>query len=426
MAQISPKLARTYFAEIAAGSTVPLDLDDLVNMVLLRQHGHVVLGHVAVRCYKFRSKWTYDERDIRRAAQVFADFRLDPGDVVEVQLPPYREHGDQDPEERGRADWRERIASWMYWHARHTHQRERPYDERDNSWQHIGASGLPGELTWDEFLAASIGSRHSIGNTRPLELMTRSANGLLLPRAYADLLDRWEQVTEELIGRARTCSRCRAQGPRWGAWRTPSPHGYVTLCPPCSGATFQRYTGHLHGVLYASARTRSTRADGYLCRMCAETRASVWDHCHDHGYVRGPLCASCNTFEGKSSAHSFLRDKEGSALHLLECRGCLERRTLPGRYHAALAQMHLEATERHVIRSRRCRREPWIEDVELDHGAYRFELSCWRHDARWSKTVTVVEAAMLVREFVDQALAAAQPTAVVPAPRAASDTPSPA
>ncbi|MFD3553548.1 hypothetical protein ACFWWA_15755 [Streptomyces goshikiensis] len=87
--------------------------------------------------------------------------------------------------------------------------------------------------------------------------------------------------------------------------------------------------------------------------------------------------------------------------------------------------MHLEATERHVIRSRRCRREPWFEDVELDHGAYRFDLSCWRHDARWTKTVTVVEAAMLVREFVDQALAAAQPTAVVPAPRAASDTQSP-
>ncbi|MCX5151626.1 endonuclease VII domain-containing protein [Streptomyces sp. NBC_00320] len=179
-------------------------------------------------------------------------------------------------------------------------------------------------------------------------------------------------------------------------------------------------------MLYASARTRSTRADGYLCRMCAETRASVWDHCHDHGYVRGPLCASCNTFEGKSSAHSFLRDKEGSALHLLGCRGCLEQRTLPRRYHAALARMHLEATERHVIRSRRCRREPWIEDAELDHGAYRFKLSCWWHDARWTKTVTVTEAATLVRKFVDQVLAAAQPTAVVPAPRTASDTPSPA
>ncbi|WP_327372275.1 endonuclease domain-containing protein [Streptomyces sp. NBC_01217] len=426
MAQISPRLARTYFAEISAGSAVPLDLDDLVSMVRLRQHGHVVLGDIAVRCYKYKSRWTYDERDIRRAAQVFADFRLDPDDVVEVQVPPYRERDDQDPEERGRADWRERIASWMYWHARHKHQLERPYEERDDSWQRIGVGGMPGELTWEEFIAASSGSRRSIGNTRPLELMTRSDSGLFLPRTYADLLARWEQVTEELVGRARICSRCRAQGPRWGAWRTPSPLGYVTLCPPCSGSTFQRYTGHLRGVLYESARTRSTRADGYLCRMCAESRASVWDHCHDHGYVRGPLCGSCNTYEGKSSAHSFLRDKEGSALHLLECRGCLERRTLPARYHAALARMHVEATERHVIRSRRCRREPWVEDVERGHGAYRFELSCWWHDAGWTKTVTMVEAAMLVREFVDQALATAQSNAVVPAPRAASDTPSPA
>ncbi|MFD7629789.1 hypothetical protein ACFV7Q_27830 [Streptomyces sp. NPDC059851] len=77
-----------------------------MSMAWLRQHGHVVLGDIAVRCYKYRSKWTYDERDIRRAAQVFADFRLYPDDVVEVQLPPYRENGDRDPEEWDRANWR--------------------------------------------------------------------------------------------------------------------------------------------------------------------------------------------------------------------------------------------------------------------------------------------------------------------------------
>jgi hypothetical protein len=88
--------------------------------------------------------------------------------------------------------------------------------------------------------------------------------------------------------------------------------------------------------------------------------------------------------------------------------------------------MHVEATEHHIISSRHCRREPQVEDVELSHGEYAFELSCWWHGARWTKTVTVVEAAMLVREFVDQALTAAQSNTVVPAPRAASDTPSPA
>ncbi|AEY94165.1 putative endonuclease VII (plasmid) [Streptomyces hygroscopicus subsp. jinggangensis 5008] len=125
MAQISPRLARTYFAEIAADSALPLDPDDLVHMVRRRQHGHVVSGDIAIRCYKNRSRWTYDERDIRRAAQAFADFHLDLNHVVEVRLPPYRDHAERDPEERGRADWRQQIASWMYWHACPKHQEQR-------------------------------------------------------------------------------------------------------------------------------------------------------------------------------------------------------------------------------------------------------------------------------------------------------------
>ncbi|WP_327191116.1 endonuclease domain-containing protein [Streptomyces xinghaiensis] len=417
MAQISPRLARTYFAEISAGSALPLDPEDLVHMVRLRQHGHVVIGDVAIRCYKNKAKWTYDERDIRRAAQALADFRLDLNDVIEVHLPSYHRHDERELEEQGRPDWREEIASWMYWHARHKHQEQRRYEDWDDSWKCIGANGLPGDLNWEEFTAAYSGRRQNIANTRPLELMTCSGGSLLLPRAYIELLDRWEQVTENLDARARTCSRCRAQGPRGGAWRTPSPLGYVTLCPPCSGATFQRYTGHLSGVLYKSARTRSTRADGYLCRLCTDARAAVWDHCHDHGHVRGPLCGSCNTYEGKSTAHSFLQDQEGAALHLLECRGCLERRTLPARYHAALARMHVEATERHMIRTRRCSHVPWIEHVELTRGMYRFKLSCWWHKRTWTKDVTVAETAALMEKFVDQALAAEQTSAVVPAPR---------
>ncbi|WP_345943588.1 endonuclease domain-containing protein [Streptomyces sp. SID8352] len=136
-------------------------------------------------------------------------------------------------------------------------------------------------------------------------------------------------------------------------------------------------------MLYESARTRSTRADDCLCRLCSESRAAFWDHCHDHGLVRGPLCGNCNTREGMSTPQSFLQNKEGAALPLPEYRGLLERRTLPARYYAALPRMHVEATERHIIRSRRCKHEPWIEHVELAHGAYRFEPSCWWHQATW-------------------------------------------
>ncbi|MFD0007133.1 endonuclease domain-containing protein [Streptomyces sp. NPDC127178] len=418
MAQISPKLAHTYFTDISAGSPLPLDLDDLLHMVHLHRHNHVVIGDIALRCYKNKSKWTYDERDIRRAAQGFADFRLDIDDVVEVQLPAYRDHAEKDPEDRGRADWRRQSASWLFWQARQKHQEGRPYEEGDDSWKRIGADGLPGTLTWDEFAAACSGAR--LANTRPLELMTFSGGSLFVPKSYAELLDRWEHVEEDLVAQARTCKGCAAQGPRWGAWRTKSPHGYVTLCPPCAGATFQRYTGHLRGVLYDSPRVRRTRADDYLCRMCAQTRAAAWDHCHAHGLVRGPLCGSCNTLEGKSSPHSFL-EQEGTVQHLLECSGCLERRTLPGRYHVAIAQKHLEATERHRHRSRRCQRRTRARHVELAHGAHHFELECWRHSATWTKNVMVPETAALVRNFVDHALAAAQPDVALPAARTAPD-----
>ncbi|MEU2026149.1 hypothetical protein ABZ565_28940 [Streptomyces sp. NPDC016469] len=61
--------------------------------------------------------------------------------------------------------------------------------------------------------------------------------------------------------------------------------------------------------------------------------------------------------------------------------------------------------------------------MELAHGTYRFELSCWWHKAMWTKDVTVAETAALVKEFVDQALAAEQAGASIPAPRyPASDT----
>jgi Recombination endonuclease VII len=36
-------------------------------------------------------------------------------------------------------------------------------------------------------------------------------------------------------------------------------------------------------------------AGEFACMACITTRAEVWDHCHTHGFVRGPLCNRCNT-----------------------------------------------------------------------------------------------------------------------------------
>lgn len=184
--------------------------------------------------------------------------------------------------------------------------------------------------------------------------------------------------------------------------------------PPCSGASCRPYTGHMRGVRYESPPRRSTRADDCLCRLCKASPAVAWDHRHDHGFVRGPLCGSHNTREGVASPDGFLRE-EDNVLHLLECRSCRGQLTLPRRFHIGVVVTHRERTERHP----RCRREPYAEELEYAHGVHRFELDCGRHAAgRWTKDVTAAEKATLVRAFVSTVLAAQEPP---PSPTASTE-----
>lgn len=154
---------------------------------------------------------------------------------------------------------------------------------------------------------------------------------------------------------------------------------------------------------YEKHRRRGSRADDYLCRLCKESQASVWDHCHEHGFVRGPLCGSCNSSEGSRHPHYFL-ERDGGTLHLLECRACLEERTLPFRYSQYVVREHLMRTERHG----RCRKQPYVREVEHTDGVHRFHLECsgWHTASNWTKEVTAAEVVLLVQAFVDAALAA--------------------
>ncbi|WP_190104653.1 endonuclease domain-containing protein [Streptomyces tanashiensis] len=50
--------------------------------------------------------------------------------------------------------------------------------------------------------------------------------------------------------------------------------------------------------------------DDYLCRLYQSSKASVWDHGHEHHLVRGPVRASCNTCEGMGIPEYLLRREE--------------------------------------------------------------------------------------------------------------------
>ncbi|MEV0694072.1 hypothetical protein [Streptomyces sp. NPDC050388] len=132
----------------------------------------------------------------------------------------------------------------MFGLARHKAHDGILYDEWNDAWQRVGVNGLPGDLTWEEFVAASSRYRHSqnMAGTRPLELLTWSGEGWLLPRAYIELLDRWAQREEELGQPGPGLLLLRRPGPVLGRLADINQQGLRHQGPPCSGAAFRPYT----------------------------------------------------------------------------------------------------------------------------------------------------------------------------------------
>ncbi len=397
---ITPKSARDLLADLTQTCTVPVDADELTKAPRGRfaTHGHVLIGDTPVRGYKHKGHWRFDDREIRLAGQALAELEFDRADLVEARLFKIRPQGDGtwDP-----YDWRRVVGGWMSHAAfKQVYRNGCPCGDTCQRREVLKEDGLPCGLTVAQFMQEY--GRQSIAGTRPLDVLHWVDKKWRVPRAYARLLDRWAKAEEYLANKARRCTGCGKSGGAW-EWRTPSVSGWITLCPSCTAASSQTYAGQLRGTSYTSL-SRATRADNYLCQLCTEPRrASHWDHCHDHGHVRGPLCASCNTYEGLGL--KFLSRKGGLA-HLLECHGCREQRTLPQRHHEEVARSYLHAVERHG----RCRRRPHIADATCGtDGAMRFLLVCHGHpqQKQWERELSGVELMKLVREFVEKGLAPA-------------------
>ncbi|MFC9931912.1 hypothetical protein [Streptomyces sp. NPDC127190] len=75
-----------------------------------------------------RARWMYDERAIRAAGHPFAEMCVDLDDVIEGQLPPYRDVPERDPQEWGRPHGRRQLMQWMFGQARHKAEETRRCD----------------------------------------------------------------------------------------------------------------------------------------------------------------------------------------------------------------------------------------------------------------------------------------------------------
>ncbi|MEU8978313.1 DUF6082 family protein [Streptomyces sp. NPDC048309] len=83
------------------------------------------------------------------------------------------------------------------------------------------------------------------------------------------------------------------------------------------------YDGQLTGERYRvdrEGRRNWPTAAQFMCASCMTVRASVWDHCHTHGFVRAPLCTpegvppllSSVSFPSQSASHNNRLSGSGS------------------------------------------------------------------------------------------------------------------
>ncbi|MFI1502604.1 endonuclease domain-containing protein [Streptomyces platensis] len=399
---ISPQTAQGLLADLTQACGLPVAPEELGHC-RFTVGDHVFIGDFPLRGYKHKGRWRLDDREVQQAGRALVQLPFDPHDLVDTKLPVRRPDSDTYDD----TDWRRMLLRWMRSAAfKETWDNGCPCGPRTEEGrgcrrrEGLQDNGLPCGLAMDQ-LKQRYG-RQTIAGTRPLDVLAwdQDRKKWLAPRAYVALLDRWATARDTVDDKARQCSGCgKTTDDRWG-WRSPTRNGWITLCPRCTSTSHQKYAGHLHGTQYDSL-SRLVRADGYLCQLCSEPRrASHWDHCHDHGYVRGPLCASCNTYE--SLGTDFLSVTAGLA-HLLECRGCRLQRTLPQHHRAAVVRKHLEMTERHD----RCRQPPRVrEENEAVDGTVRFVLGCYAHpqEKRWEQVLSGSTITELVREFVDRSL----------------------
>lgn len=372
---------RDLIADLTRGASLPVEVDALESGAF-QPCGSVILGDVPLHGRKISGRWLVEEAAVREAARVLAA----PVDLADLVPPP-------PPDASGLSagtwfDWRERL--------RDTIERRRYYpDEADV------------DAAWST-------SREDMAGVQFRRLITQAGGAWCIPRGYAELLERWEGVGCTLTEAARRCEACGKTNRRKNtSWRVTVPAGYATRCPACCSAGAVPYEGEHSRRSYEAVKDRRRRglADAvpsrHLCRLCPQP-GFLWDHCHEHSYVRGPLCAGCN-----GSERGWTESAAGLA-HLHGCSGCREANTLPGRHLLEIALERLPRIERHP----RCRRRPFVgvgrddvdrrrlstqvravaDELELNvTGRSVFTLLCWQHDAQWEVELSAAELLEMAR-----------------------------
>ncbi|MFF3116170.1 endonuclease domain-containing protein [Kitasatospora sp. NPDC057904] len=390
---ISQKLAVQCLAEEMRGCPVPM-VPEQFQRKRFAEHDFVFFGHVPVRAHKLANRWQFDESEVRAAGRTIVALPWDPNDLVD---PRPHSPGKPKPATPARTGWREQIRRWAD-HAGFVMRMKNGCScgtsfcqRRSDGW------ALPCGLTPEGLLQRC--ANHSIACVLPVPTLVWSHDTWLIPRTVALILDLWEEAETALAAGSHVCGTCGAHSTD-STWHTSTTSGWKVICPACAAAGLRRYRQELAGATYAGVRERGPRAEDFLCAICEPARpAAAWDHCHEHGLIRGPLCGSCNTMEGQGK--EFLARK-GSVQHLLNCNGCRTHRTLPPHHRLAALRRHL-----HLERGLQGCDVPMhmcVSVTEAADSGYECTVRCFGQRGSSSLRLTAAEAEHILARTVESGL----------------------
>ncbi|GAA3380841.1 hypothetical protein GCM10020367_69740 [Streptomyces sannanensis] len=312
--------ADALWAGLTAGSAVPTASAAFTCSPADARAGYVLLGgRVVATVQASGGPWGVPEIEVRRAAAELNTVEMDRRDLVRIgpfRGAPKQEHMDGMP-----LRWRQRITQELQ-------------DLSDNG---RAARGEGGQL---HHLAGIDWRRKLVEQTRD-----QTARTWWLPRAVVRLLDAAEHTEAQWLQAARTRQESAAvtEPPsRRGQARAAA--GRQTTGPDGPTVPLRPYNGELQGYLYSVLSRKagiSRKVAGWTCAICRTAPAAVLDHCHEHGYVRAPVCHSCNTQERPDHLYSndirvadhYVRLFHTHAAdwlhHWHRCPGCRTRTTLP-------------------------------------------------------------------------------------------------
>ncbi|MFI5982241.1 endonuclease domain-containing protein [Streptomyces sp. NPDC051555] len=325
--RITLRAADALWADLTADSAVPTASEVFARPAARGRAGYALLGcRVVAMIEASDGRWSVPEAEVRSAAAEMNAVELDGRDLVRIG--PFRGVPRQEPDGGTSLRWRARIMWELQQPCSPT---ESGAPERAARNEGGGRSCQLAGIDWRRML---VEKSHD-----------RAVRTWWLPRALVRLLDAAEHAETRWLHAERTrrtgAAVTEPPSPRRGPRSTGDPQATGHDRPTAPSRPYEgELEGHLYAVLSRKAGT-ARKVAGWACSVCRTAPAAVLDHCHEHGYVRAPVCQSCNTHERPDHLYSndvrvadhYTRLFDTHAAdwlrHWHRCPGCRTRSTLP-------------------------------------------------------------------------------------------------